>query len=88
MRVWNRLTLPVLMPAAVFAGVSALLVFVLPGPRSPLHYMVAGTLATTGALLCIFLRLAGAKLTRRPKTEPELKPEITIETDYRIFGQL
>jgi peptidoglycan/LPS O-acetylase OafA/YrhL len=87
MRVWNRLPVAVL-PAAVFVGMAALLVFVLPGPRSPLHYMVAGTLATTGSLVCIFLRLAGAKLIRRSKPEPAPQPEVIVETGYRIFGQL
>lgn len=88
MRLWSRLPLAVLIPVIVFAGVAALLAGLLPGPRSPLHYMVTGCLATTGALVCVFIRLAGAKILRRAKSEPSPAPEVTVETGYRIFGQL
>jgi hypothetical protein len=88
MRVWKRLPLAVLIPAAVFAAVAALLVTALPGPRSPLRYMVAGSLATTGALVCVFIRLAGAKIIRRSKPDTAPAAEMTVETDYRIYGQL
>lgn len=45
------------MAAFLFALLAVLLVRILPAPHSRLQYLVAGTLATTGALLAIFLRL-------------------------------
>jgi len=87
MDVWKRLPWAVLIPAVVFAGVATLLVLA-PGPRSPLHYMVAGTLATTGALVCVFLRLAGAKIIRRRSRKKEPPPPEIVPSGYRIFGQL
>ena len=86
-RVWQRPSLAVLIPAGVFAGVAALLVGLLPGPRGPLHYMVAGSLATTGSLASIFIRLAGAKIIRRKKSSPE-PGEVPAQAAYRIFGPL
>jgi hypothetical protein len=46
-----------ILPALLFALMAILLVRVLPAPHSRLQYLIAGTLATTGALLAIFLRL-------------------------------
>jgi hypothetical protein len=45
------------MAAFLFAFLAILLVRILPPPHSRLQYLVAGTLATTGALLTVFLRL-------------------------------
>lgn len=45
------------MAGVLFAFLAILLVLILPSPHSRLQYLVAGTVATTGALLAIFLRL-------------------------------
>ncbi len=57
MRMLMRRPQAAILPALLFAVMAILLVRVLPAPHSRLQYLIAGTLATTGAILAIFLRL-------------------------------
>jgi len=40
--------------ALLFVSLAALLLHALPSPHQPLHYVVAGTAATTGSLIAAF----------------------------------
>lgn len=62
----------------LFAFLAILLVLVLPQPHSRLQYLVAGTLATTGALLSIFLRLVVRAYRRYDSQESRsIVPKLT-----------
>jgi hypothetical protein len=65
---------PAILPALLFIGLAAILVRILPAPHSPLHYLIAGTLATTGALAAVFLRLVVLANRRHRSQESHLHP--------------
>ena len=48
---------PAVWPSVLFAVLAALVVRIVPTPHAPLHYVIAGTVATSGALIAVFLRL-------------------------------
>ena len=43
----------------VFTAVAAILLVVMPEPRGPIDYMIAGTVSTLAALFAVFLALIG-----------------------------
>ena len=87
MRMLHRAPAP-LIPALLFVGLSALLVRILPAPHTPLHYVVAGTVATTGSLVAVFLRFFTPIVSAPSESLPPRSPQIPLPVRLRNpFGR-
>jgi hypothetical protein len=63
--VWKRPRVAAAIPVILFASLSAIIVRILPRPHSPLHYVVAGTMATTVALVAVFMLIIKPRVSSR-----------------------
>ena len=72
---------PAVWPSVLFALLAALMVRMLPASHSPLHYVIAGTVGTAGALVAVFVRLVMPR-PERSHPQPPDRPDDDESTDY------